>query len=248
MKAILLAGAENRALQMYSKVRKEALIPINGKPMINYVLEVLCETDEVGQIIVVGLEAESNIYNHTKCKYIVGGETLWDNLYKALRELKDEREVLVVTSDIPLITQNSLKAVFKNYRNEGNYEAWYPVVSKDITEATFPGVSRTYVKLKDGTFTGGNLFIIKPLKFLALEKEIMEVYSLRKSPFKLAKLLGWGFMLKMLTRGLTLEQAEKKVEEAFGIKGKAFIFAYPEIAVDVDKPSDYEMVEKLLTS
>jgi len=54
------------------------------------------------------------------------------------------------------------------------------------------------------------------------------------------------FVLKFFLSRLTIPELEKKVSEVLGIKVKAIVTQYPEIGIDVDKPSDYSIVSAYL--
>ena len=75
---------------------------------------------------------------------------------------------------------------------------------------------------------------------------IEEAYEARKSPFKLAKMLGPKFIFKFLLRRLTIEELEERISSLIKAKGKAVVTSYPEIGMDVDKNSDLELARKML--
>lgn len=66
----------------------------------------------------------------------------------------------------------------------------------------------------------------------------------RKSPIGLAKLVGWRFLVKFLLRLVTLKETEERVSRIFGIKGAVIISPFPEVGIDVDKPSDLALVRE----
>ena len=69
----------------------------------------------------------------------------------------------------------------------------------------------------------------------------------RKKPWMLARILGLKFILKFLMGTLTIDELQERVEELFGVKARAIISSYPEIATDVDKDSDFELAARALT-
>jgi hypothetical protein len=124
---------------------------------------------------------------------------------------------------------------------------FYPIVSKDANEAVYPGVARTYVKLKDGTYTGGNMVLVAP-KFVQGSKQVIQrVVVLRKKPFDIVKLLGFRILVKFIFRCLRIAEVERRVKHLFGINATAVITSYPQIGTDVDKPSDWELAQRVLS-
>ena len=70
----------------------------------------------------------------------------------------------------------------------------------------------------------------------------------RKNPLKLCCILGWSFVLAFLLGSLSLVKVERRVSEILGIKGAVIQSDYPELGIDVDKPSDLELVRTVFSS
>jgi hypothetical protein len=64
----------------------------------------------------------------------------------------------------------------------------------------------------------------------------------RKNPFKQAAIIGFDTLLLMLLRLITLDAAVKKVTARLHMTGQAIICPYAEIAMDVDKPNQLELM------
>jgi hypothetical protein len=103
-------------------------------------------------------------------------------------------------------------------------------------------VKRTYVHLKEGTFTGGNLVVIDPAILVKHHLMIQRAVAMRKKPGQLARLLGVRLLIKFLLRTLSIHEIEARVAKMLGFKGAAIICPYPEVGIDVDKPSDLDLV------
>jgi hypothetical protein len=124
-------------------------------------------------------------------------------------------------------------------------DLYYPIISKSEVEKKYSSTRRTYVGLKDGVFTGGNLFLLNPDVYKKCVENGQKIIQLRKSPLGLCRLLGIGFVVKFLLRSLTLAEAERKVSQLLGmIDGVVVVSKYPEVGVDVDKPGDLELAKK----
>ena len=68
----------------------------------------------------------------------------------------------------------------------------------------------------------------------------------RKSIPKLVGFLGFPFLLRLLTGMLDIPILEKKASQVLGVTVKAVISPNAEIAVDVDKESDFLIVTRFL--
>ena len=69
-----------------------------------------------------------------------------------------------------------------------------------------------------------------------------ELVAARKSVFRQAALLGYGNLLLLLSRQLTLAGAVERVTKKMDITGQAVISPYAELGMDVDKPQQIEIV------
>ncbi len=248
--SIVLAGSLNEGkLKECSNAVNEAMIQIGNKYMIEYVITALKEARGIEKIIVAGPQKElAKIYGRDEDVYLVErGKTIIQSLLNALSLLpaEDVSRILVVTGDIPLITSKIIDDFLSRCSQE-EADIIYPLVKKPLNEHKFPGVKRTYVYLKEGVVTGGNIILINPQIVPRNAQKAEDLVLLRKSPLRLAKYIGFRYIFKYLLRNLSLKEAEARVNELFQIKGKAIIVPYPEIGIDVDKPSDLELVRKVL--
>jgi hypothetical protein len=66
----------------------------------------------------------------------------------------------------------------------------------------------------------------------------------RKSPLRQAGIIGFGTLLALFTRRLTLEDAVSRVGDRIGIKGRAIVWPYAEPCMDIDKPSQLELLRE----
>ncbi len=125
---------------------------------------------------------------------------------------------------------------------------YYPIVAKSMIKERYPQVDRTYMTLREGRFTGGNLFLFDRQVALQNRELLRKVTSARKSPFGLIRLLGLSFILRFVFHALTVHELEQKVSSLVGQRVVAVPTPYVEISVDVDKASDLELVRSELAS
>lgn len=248
--AIVLAGGQKTGL-LDDPTRSicEALLPIGDKYMIEYVVDALSQSANIKDIIVAGpLEEISKVFrNRPEITLVPSGDTTIRSLLNALDKVPADftGKVLVVTADIPLLTTEAVDDFFNLCRGKEG-DLFYPIVSKEANEKKYPGVRRTYVNLKEGIFTGGNLILLNPRVARKCVSVAEELVRLRKSPISLAFYVGWGILLRYVLGILSLRDAEEKVSELLGIKGTGIISSFPEIGIDVDKLSDLHLVRKKL--
>lgn len=243
---MILAGApNNKKLTVVSPESYEALIPLAGRPMVDFVVEALTDSSAVSRIVIVGPEELSYLKGEKVTAIVPCGETLMDNLRRGLDALQAEGLVLLATADIPLLTTAAVDD-FLAQAQQYPADFYYSIVEKGVGEAKYPEAKRTYVRLKEGTFTGGNLLLLNPRILEQGWEWAEEMYRLRKEPLKMCRQLGFGLLVRLILGQLTITSLEQRFEQLLGAKGKAIISSYPEVGIDVDKPADYELVLKYI--
>ncbi|MGI6486348.1 MAG: NTP transferase domain-containing protein [Thermoanaerobacterales bacterium] len=244
MKAIILAGNKDKDI-LSDEGKSKALVKIHGKPMVLYVIEVVKQLDFIDKIAIVGDKNGLLFLKQHVDVIIEQGDSLEDNILRGCKYFDKNEDVLILTCDIPLITADAITDFVQDAK-QLKADFCYPVVSREHSEKKYPGVHRTFVKLKDGTFTGGNIVLVNNEVIQQSIPKAAMFLAYRKKPWKLARILGLSFVIKFLLGSLTIAELEQKVSGIFGIKAKAVVSSWPEIGTDVDKKSDLVLAENVL--
>lgn len=245
--ALVLAGQANTGpLKECSSASNEALIEIGGRPMIQYVIDGLRQAKDIGRIFVAAPpgELEPHVQGENLTFVASQGDPV-ETIRVANARLPADELLLIVTSDIPLITGPVIEGFLQLCRARAA-DLYYPVVEKSVNEQKYPRVTRTYVTLKEGVFTGGNLFLVNPRVIEETAPKVKRFIELRKQPLRLAGLLGWTFVLRFLLKNLSLADLEAKISKLWQLRGAVVICPYPEVGIDVDKPSDLQLARAAL--
>ena len=214
--------------------------------MVRIVLDVYRQIDEIGRIVLVGPEKElSFLQENYPIDILPESDSLMGNLVLAGHFFKKENYLLIGCVDTPLLSTDAVMDFIKQCRPL-DCDFYYPIVEKEASERAFPGEKRTFISLKEGTFTGGNLFMVNPAYIEPLAPIVEKFLEYRKNPIKMVSLLGAGFVFSYLMKQLSISQLEERVSNLLRIKVRAVISSYPEIGFDVDKPSDLALVRKKL--
>lgn len=242
--AILAGGGKDSVKLFNISASSKGAIPILGRPMVEYVLEAVRSAKKVNKILYVGdLEVLSNI--KIKVDYSIPDTgDLFFNLINALEFFKENLQVLIVTSDIPLIKGYMLDDFLS--RCDRSAVFCYSFVRKEDSEKLFPKAHRTYVRLREGSFTGGNIMLVSPSYILKNKELIEKIISSRKNPFGLAKIIGWGTIVRYIIGNLDIPTLESRASKILGGKTQAVLMEYPEIGFDVDNQNQLGFVEERL--
>lgn len=222
-------------------VERKAIIPILGKPMLNYVLEALTATKLTAPYHISGFEADYD----ARLMQSPAAPGPAGSAYAALTD-GISFPCLVTTCDHPLLTAEMIEIfVSKAHKSGGDF--CVGLAPKSVIQPAYPETKRTYWKFSDTPVSGCNLFYIANEKGLAVIEFWKEAQHLRKQPLKLARMIAWGLVAKYLTRRLTLAEAFNYVSKRLNITAAPILIPIAEAAIDVDKPSDKELVESILS-
>ena len=248
MDAIVTAGGIPRPedpLYTYSHGDSKALIDVAGKPMVQWVLDALGGAKRVNNVIVVGLSPKSGVTCKKPLYYVSNQGRMLANIVtgvnKALEINKKTQYVLVVSSDIPTLKSEMVDWLVDTCM-ETKDDIYYGVCPRDVMEARFPDTKRTYTHLKDMDVCGADI----NLTHVRMATEHLDMWESligsRKSPLKQAGIIGLGTLIALFTRRLTLDDAVQRVCDRIGIKGRAIVWSHAEPCMDVDKPSQLELL------
>lgn len=251
MEALLLAGGKCKpALRKVTGQEYKALMrigPIGSKPMVWHMAEVLKQTSCISQLCVAGPKEVHQAVPQANM-FAPAGSTLVETLKKSIPLFQDQSHILICTCDLPLATHQHIEYFIQNCLAYPGFDIYYAIIDKDAYIQRFPSqkLRRIYANLVEGSFTGGNLFLINPKVVLDCIGVIEPFIFFRKHPLKMAEFLGRRIVVKYLKGYLSIRDLEKLVPEYLdGYTGKAML-ADAEIALDIDKPTQIEALESLL--
>lgn len=244
---VILAGAPaDDGMTAESGYTSRAMVGIAGKTMLQWVVDALRGANCIGKIAAVGdVQADGLDY------ILPPGGDLVTNIKRGVEMLHSDDLVLISTSDIPLLTSEGVDD-FVDRASKLGVDLAYPIISKSACEEKYPGLHRTYVITADGIFTGGNMMLATP-GFLSNNWEVIsQAYAARKHPARLARMIGWSTLARVLLGQLIpgvlkIDRLENAISRILNAKMAAVISDYPEIGEDVDKLSDLQAVRKILS-
>jgi molybdopterin-guanine dinucleotide biosynthesis protein A len=254
MDAIVTAGGipqPGDPLYAYSKGDSKALIDIEGKPMIQWVLDALSEAKKVDNVIVIGLTAKSGLTCKKPLYYISNQGRMLANIVAGVNkviELNEKSEyVLGVSSDIPAL-KGEMVDWLVDTAMETRDEIYYGVCPKEVMEARYPTSQRTYTKLKDMQICGADMGILH-VRMITEHLDTWEaLIGSRKSPLRSAAVVGWDILFQLFTRQITLQGLVERASQRLGVKGRAIIWSQAEPCMDVDKPHQLELMREDLAN
>jgi GTP:adenosylcobinamide-phosphate guanylyltransferase len=241
---VLAAGEDHGRLSQLGGTRFRALIEVAGKSMVERVLAALRAARRTNRIAVVAPSAVlDSLPRNLVDVSVVSGSTLVENVMRGVAALADGELILFAHADAPLVSPAAIDD-FLERAEPMNPDLAYAIVSREAVEKRFPRSHRTYARLREGSFTGTNIVLVKPQFLMRRQDLIRDFYQHRKSPVRLAGMLGAGFVLRLLSGTLTLAHLERRIGQVVGGEARAIVSEHAELAFDVDKPEDLEIIRQ----
>ena len=242
--AVVLAGGDGAVIDPAVSVK--GLVPIAGKPMVEWVVEALRQAETIADIAVVMPSASGlGPWTEKVDRVVVSEGRFVDNVLTGVNSFESDRRVLVVTGDVPALTGEAVDD-FVLRSIERDAEVSYPLVRKSDMVEQFPGSERTFVRIEGGSVTGGNMTLLTR-DLVRRNRDIgQRLFETRKSPVKMARVIGLRFIVKLITGRLKPSDVESKLGELLGGRCAAIYTVYASIGADVDKPIDVVVAERVL--
>jgi GTP:adenosylcobinamide-phosphate guanylyltransferase len=229
-------------------VPNKAYLPIGGELMLVRVLRALRGSSSIGEIRCVTPSAAAAQTSQVAqlCDVVVEpGRDLISSALGGFAGLPDAQRVIVAATDMPLLTAAAVDD-FATLAARTPCDVGYGFVERRNHDRLYPSVRHTWVKLREGTFCGGGISVLRAGAAKQIEPVLRNFADARKSPAKLASLFSPGLVLKVLMGQLSIAELERRADELTGLVCRGLLCRDPEVAVNVDCIEDLHAVEKLL--
>jgi len=231
--ALVLAGGPPDPA--FPEAPNKAFAVLRGEPMVAYVLRALRGAGSIDRIALVGPKTVPAGVTAYADLVVPERGGLLENLAEGLSAIGTGAGVLAAAADIPLVTSSAVDA-FVEAASAMDAECVYGVVRREDVLRLVPSARKTFVKMRDGTFTGGSLVFVRPDAFTRARALIERAVQARKRPWELARLFGAGTIAGLLAGTLRIADLEAQAARLTGVRARALVGPWPEIALDVDSP------------
>jgi GTP:adenosylcobinamide-phosphate guanylyltransferase len=153
--------------------------------------------------------------------------------------------LLVTTSDHALLQAEWITRFLADAPADCDIAAL--LAPEDAVRAAAPQTERTYLRFADGRYSGCNLFLLRTAGAMPVIRFWRRVEAERKHPWRIAAMIGPSMLLGFLSRRFTLDETVARLGRRAGARVVAAAVRTPFglAAVDVDKPSDLDLVRAI---
>ncbi|MEE9393250.1 MAG: MobA-like NTP transferase domain containing protein, partial [Planctomycetota bacterium] len=154
--------------------------------------------------------------------------------------------LLVTTADHAFLRGEIVDDFCRRAAAAADVDLWVGVVRHQSVQVLFPGLKKTAHKLRGEAWCGCNLFYFASKDSRRAAELWRRAEKDRKRPWRIARTIGWRFLLSFLLGRHSLEQTLDHIGKKLGIRIRALELPFPEASVDVDSVEDWKIVEQLI--
>lgn len=249
---VLAAGRDgNDPLAAHFGVTHKCLLPVAGVPMLQRVVSALADHPVIGDIV-VSIEHPELLPRALgdladRVRHTPSGASAAQSAYAAVKAEGDRFPILLTTGDHALLDHRMLDH-FLSTSSAAGADLTAGVARAEVILAEHPGAKRTFLTFGGDRVSGCNLYGLHSRAALKAIELWQVVEANRKNPLAIARAFGPYALLRFVTRTLTLASAFALASRRLGITARPVELPMANAAVDIDKPADHELVERILAS
>ncbi len=231
----------------------KCLLEVAGEPMLRRVVRALACAPEIADIAIV-IDDEKAARQAlgpelaARARFLPPKDSASASTLAALEDLWREQPdmpVLVTTGDHALLSPEMIREMVRAAMREPEADLLVGLAAREKVRRAFPEVKRTWLKFGPDAVTSCNLFLFRSAQALNAARFWQQVERNRKKPWRIARAFGLWPLIRLLLGWATLGQAFELASARLGVRAVPVLLSLPEAAVDVDKPEDLALAERI---
>lgn len=253
--AILLAGSRPTPdpLAVAAGVAVKPLAPVAGEPMINHPARTLLTHPQVGAVVILTQRpdlfaadaATAWLAADPRVRFDTGGQGIASSLIALIDRGGAPFPILLTTADHVLLNHGMIDQFIAE---ASGADIAVAMVERRTLLAHYPSSRRTWLKFRDGWWSGANIFWIGSSGARRVIALWQEVEQDRKKGWKILSAFGPFALIGAALRILTLRGGIARVGRRFGVDARLVAMAHAEACIDADKPDDVTQIERILAA
>lgn len=213
----------------------KALAPVGGTTMLAKAIAAVRGAG-ASRIAVVGGSAVRAACGDEADRVVDESASGGENLLRALRVWPEDEPLLLMTTDLPFVDAPSLRR-FLDAVPAGSFAM--PLTSSEAFEARFPEAPPYGIAFAGERVVNGGAFWFPAGAVGPVARVATAFFEARKSPWRMASLLGPGLALRFLAKRLTIASLEADALRRFGFPAIAVRDCAAELCFDADGIEEY---------
>ena len=255
---LILAGKRDGRLDPLAEahgVSHKAVVPIRGKPLIQWVLEAAEQAWPDAPILVSihdpavidGLPIVQRLTEAGRLRIVEAGPGIVDSVHMAAGTGNEHFPLIITTGDNVLATAESLRELHEAGLASGA-DAAAALTTREAIFAAHPEGQRRFYEFSDVAISNCNAYWLAGRKGLAAAEAFRGGGQFSKRKGAIVKAFGLINLIRFRFRLATLDGTMRAISRRFGVKVIAHLYADGAYAVDVDNERTYKIAETLLAA
>lgn len=248
--ALLVAGRRPGVdpLAAHFGVADKALIPVAGEAMLSRVARTLVDHPAIGRVLILAQQPERLIASvpwmaaHPAIVPLAGGDSVSAAVSGGMSG--GTFPYLLTTADNVLLKPATIDSFIAE---ADGHDIAVGLVERRTLLARYPGARRTWLHFRRGSWSGANLFWLGSPAAHSVLRLWQGIEQDRKKGRAIIGAFGPLLLLGALLRLLTIDQALRLAGRRLGVDAAAVALLQAEACIDVDKPDDHALAERILT-
>lgn len=251
--ALLLAGSRPGVdpIAQAAGVPVKTLVPVDGDAMINRPARALLAHPAIDRLVILTQSpqvfadnpATAWLATHPAIHFERSGSGIATSLLALMDRADIAYPLLVTTADHVLLDGEMIDQFVGEAQGADLAVA---LVERRNLLAAYPNSRRTWLKFRDGWWSGANLFWFGGGKARPVVALWQEVEQDRKKGWKVLAAFGPLPLLGAVLRILTLRGGIARIGRRFGLTARLVAMDKAEACIDADKPDDIALIEAIL--
>jgi GTP:adenosylcobinamide-phosphate guanylyltransferase len=234
-------------------VSHKCMIPINGKPLLDRVVDSLLKSGSI-QKIYISIDDGKVVHSSQFLSELIdkgivvitpAEANLADSVLASARDIPEQEwPIIITTGDNALHTPEIIADFVRGIEQEDSDVALGITREEDVAP-TIPDSGLAYHRLKDGGFSSCNLYAIHH-NALDTVNIFRSGGQFGKKHWRILKSFGLTSFLLYKLKLLTINGLIRRIGRGFGIKVIPVFLPYDYGPIDVDNPFSFKLSERLL--
>jgi NDP-sugar pyrophosphorylase family protein len=232
-------------------VTHKCLVPIVGRPLLEYVIEALVAVPGLQRIRIciepAAVEAVRTVRGASgelgvPVDYVPSAPTITESAYASAEGVTGP--MIITTGDNVNLTPGAVQAMLDALA--GGADVALAMASREAVLAAHPEGQRRFYEFRDGGYSNCNLYAMAGPQALKVAETFREGGQFAKNRGRLIRIVGRFNILLFLLRVAPLHAAMKRLSKRLGARLAAVVLEDGAHAVDVDNPRTYKIAETIL--
>jgi len=252
--ALIMAGKRSGALDPLAEragVSQKAVVPVDGVPMIERVVQQVAQCERVGAIRIVAHDSDeiaalpnvARLMNEGRLTFADGRFNIVDSVFSGAEGA--EFPLLITTADNCLVTPAGYTEFVEKCLAENAGGAAGLARKEDVIAADPIGQKKFY-QFRDGGYSNCNMYWLGNRQALGAAEIMRGGGQFVKYPARIIKAFGLMNLIRFRLGNGSKEKLFAKISKRFGIKLVPITLSDGHYAIDVDNERTFTVTERIL--